>query len=163
MTNWKTASGLLANLKQEFEDARLLLEDEALPGKQRSVTMATGVAAQPFLSQLLDGLRNQCHNLTCNVVAIRNEFFGETITVAGLVTGGDIIRQLKGRPLGDVLLLPRVMLRYEGDVFLDDVTVETVEKELGIPVQVVQDDGYELLNAIIGGDRRAEGGSCSGR
>ena len=155
--------GLLANLKQEFEDARLLLEDEALPGKQRSVTMATGVAAQPFLSQLLDGLRNQCHNLTCNVVAIRNEFFGETITVAGLVTGGDIIRQLKGRPLGDVLLLPRVMLRYEGDVFLDDVTVETVEKELGIPVQVVQDDGYELLNAIIGGDRRAEGGSCSGR
>ena len=62
-----------------------------------------------------------------------------------------------------MLLLPRVMLRYEGDVFLDDVTVETVEKELGIPVQVVQDDGYELLNAIIGGDRRAEGGSCSGR
>lgn len=141
--------GLLANLKQEFEFA---LEDFSGMSEERSVTLITGTAAHPFLDELLDELRIKCHNLTCNVVPIRNDFFGHTINVAGLVTGGDIIRQLKGKQLGSELIMPNVMLRHETNVFLDDVTVEDVERELNVKVTVIPNDGYELLNAIIGSD-----------
>ena len=120
--------------------------------EERSVTLITGTAAHPFLDELLDELRIKCHNLTCNVVPIRNDFFGHTINVAGLVTGGDIIRQLKGKQLGSELIMPNVMLRHETNVFLDDVTVEDVERELNVKVTVIPNDGYELLNAIIGSD-----------
>ena len=77
----------------------------------------------------------------------------ETIDVAGLVTGGDIIRQLRGQNLGDALLIPAVMLRHEGDIFLDDVSVEDLERELGVPVIPVNNDGYELLEAVLGSDK----------
>ena len=82
--------------------------------------------------------------------AIRNDFFGERITVSGLVTGRDLINQMKGRiPCGE-LLFPSVMLRSEGDVFLDDVSVEEVERQLGVKARPVPNDGFELLEAIIG-------------
>ena len=90
LTSWKRR-GLMASLKQEFLDA---LEDFVPPASSRKVTLATGVAAHPFLDTLLDELRQRCHNLTCNVVPIVNDFFGDTITVAGLVTGGDLLKQL---------------------------------------------------------------------
>jgi Fe-S oxidoreductase, related to NifB/MoaA family len=141
--------GLMANLKLEFEQA---LEDFEQPAGGRRVTVATGTAAHPFLNELLDELRRKCHNLTCEVVPVVNDFFGHTINVAGLITGGDIIRQLKGRNLGDELILPNVMLRHEADVFLDDVTVDDLKKELDTKVTVIPNDGYELLNAIIGSD-----------
>ena len=72
--------------------------------------------------------------------------------VAGLVTGGDIIRQLKGKELGDVLLLPSAMLRQEGDVFLDDVSLDDLRRDLCIEVVPVRNDGYELLEAVVGSD-----------
>lgn len=81
---------------------------------------------------------------------IRNDFFGPKITVAGLVTGQDLIAQLKGKPLGERLLLPDSMLRYHQNVFLDDVTVEEVEEALGVPLQFVEQDGFQLLDAIVG-------------
>jgi putative radical SAM enzyme (TIGR03279 family) len=142
--------GLMANLKQEFEQA---LEDFEAPTEPRRVTIITGVAAHPFLDSLLDGLRIKCHNLTCNVIPIVNNFFGHTINVSGLVTGGDILEQLKGHDLGDELLLPSVMLRREGDIFLDDVSLKDIEREFAIKVVPVPNDGYELLNAIIGSDK----------
>ena len=77
-------------------------------------------------------------------------FFGETITVAGLVTGGDLIHQLKGRELGERLLIPANMLRSGERVFLDDVSVDDVERQLGVPVTAVEQDGYELLDAMCG-------------
>ena len=123
--------GLMASLKQEFLDA---LEDFVPPASSRKVTLATGVAAHPFLDTLLDELRQRCHNLTCNVVPIVNDFFGDTITVAGLVTGGDLLKQLRGRELGDALLLPDVMLRREGDIFLDDVSLEELSEALQIQI-----------------------------
>ena len=82
------------------------------------------------------------------MIAVRNEFFGGAIDVAGLVTGGDIIRQLKGR-VGDRLLIPEVMLRYGGVSFLDDVTPAQVEQELGVPLTVVASDGASLLDAMM--------------
>ena len=137
--------GLIANFREEFSFA---LEDFAGDEKKRSCTLVTGVAFAPFLEELLDALRRKCHNLTCNVAPIRNEFFGESINVAGLVTGQDILRQLEGAPLGERLLLPSTMLRHEGDVFLDDVSLEELGQRLGVPVTVVPDDGGELLRLI---------------
>ena len=139
--------GLMASLKQEFLDA---LEDFVPPVSARKVTLATGVAAHPFLDTLLDELRQRCHNLTCNVVPIVNDFFGDTITVAGLVTGGDLLKQLQGRELGDALLLPDVMLRREGDIFLDDVSLEELSEALQIQIITVPNDGYALLDAVVG-------------
>ena len=139
--------GLMASLKQEFLDA---LEDFIPPASSRKVTLATGVAAHPFLDTLLDELRQRCHNLTCNVVPIVNDFFGDTITVAGLVTGGDLLKQLRGRELGDALLLPDVMLRREGDIFLDDVSLEELSEALQIQIITVPNDGYALLDAVVG-------------
>ena len=139
--------GLMASSKQEFLDA---LEDFVPPASARKVTLATGVAAHPFLDTLLDELRQRCHNLTCNVVPIVNDFFGDTITVAGLVTGGDLLKQLQGRELGDALLLPDVMLRREGDIFLDDVSLEELSEALQIQIITVPNDGYALLDAVVG-------------
>lgn len=141
--------GLLASLKQEFCDA---LEDFMQPKGQRHVTLATGVAAAPFLNTLLDELRRKCNNLTCSVVPIVNHFFGDTITVAGLVTGGDLLKQLKGKPLGDALLLPDVMLRREGDIFLDDLSLEELSEALQVKIVTVPNDGYALLDAVTGSD-----------
>lgn len=139
--------GLMASLKQEFEQALEYFEE---PAKKRRVTIVTGMAVFPFLNGLLDGLRIKCHNLTCNVIPIVNDFFGHTINVSGLVTGGDILKQLNGIDLGDELILPSVMLRREGDVFLDDVSLEDISRTLNIQVVTVPNDGYELLNAILG-------------
>ena len=84
-----------------------------------------------------------------DVYAIENDFFGPSITVAGLVTGRDLIAQLRGKDLHGRLLIPSVMLRAEGDVFLDDVSREDVERELGVRLIVVSNDGAALLDAII--------------
>ena len=83
---------------------------------------------------------------------IRNDFFGHQITVSGLITGRDLIAQLQDKPLGERLLLPSSMLRYHQNVFLDDVTVEQVEQALGVPLTFVEQDGFALLDAILGVD-----------
>ena len=138
--------GMLRSLITEFQ-AALRLEDD--PVKASPFTMATGVSARPFLQKLLDqaaaklGIRGQ-------VAAIVNDFFGHTIDVAGLITGRDLMAQLKGRDLGDRLLIPVNMLRHGGDVFLDDATVPDVEQALGVPVTVVEQDGFDLLDAMLG-------------
>ena len=138
--------GLIANFREEFLFA---LEDVSGDEETHSGTRITGVSFAPFLEELLDGLRRKCHNLTCKVAAIRNDFFGESINVAGLVTGGDILKQLRGKELGGRLLVPDTMLRHEGDLFLDNVSLKDLERELGVPVSVVPDDGGELLKLIL--------------
>ncbi len=138
--------GMLRSLMAEFE-AGLRLEDggaEASP-----YTIATGVSARPFLQDLADRARERT-GVRGQVVAIENDFFGHTIDVAGLVTGGDLISQLRGKELGERLLIPANMLRSGENVFLDDVTTADVERELGVPVVPVPQDGYELLDAICG-------------
>ena len=138
--------GLIANFREEFLFA---LENVSGDEETHSGTLITGVSFAPFLEELLDGLRRKCHNLTCKVAAIRNDFFGESINVAGLVTGGDILKQLRGKELGGRLLVPDTMLRHEGDLFLDNVSLKDLERELGVPVSVVPDDGGELLKLIL--------------
>ncbi len=116
----------------------------------RKITSVTGEAAYPLIKNIFDISEEKWHNLKCNVVKIKNEFFGGKITVTGLVTGGDIIKQLSGLDLGEELLIPSAMLRFEGDKFLDDVTLSELEKSLNVKVRVVENDGYELLSALLG-------------
>jgi putative radical SAM enzyme (TIGR03279 family) len=141
--------GLMANLKQEFEAA---LSDFKAPKGKRHVTMITGTSVYKFMDTLLDELRIKCNNLTCNLIPIVNDFFGDTINVTGLITGKDIIKQLSGLDLGDELIVPNVMLRREGDIFLDDVSLEDLSKALNIQIVVSPNDGYELLNIVLGSD-----------
>ena len=92
----------------------------------------------------------KCGKIKGQVCAIRNDFFGHQINVAGLVTGGDLIAQLKGKDLGEKLLIPSNMLRHGETVFLDDITVADVECELNVKVIDVPQDGTELLYAMLG-------------
>ena len=137
--------GMLRSLIAEFE-AGLRLEDAAVEAS--AFTIATGVSAQPFLQALADQARRKL-GVCGEAAAIENDFFGHTIDVAGLVTGGDLIRQLQQRKLGKRLLIPVNMLRHGGDVFLDDLHVSDVETALGVPVTVVEQDGFDLLDAML--------------
>ena len=141
--------GMLRLLTEEFRRGLDLMEPEEMEGTT-PFTIATGVSAAPFLAKLVDMAREKYGGVRGQVRAIRNDFFGHTITVAGLVTGQDLIAQLKGQDLGERLLIPANMLRSGERVFLDDVSVEDVERELGVPVIPVTQDGYELLDAICG-------------
>ena len=140
--------GMLRSLMEEFRSGLRLSERPA--GKRRAA-LVTGVSCAPFLRELLGELRARYPEVEGAVYPIVNDFFGHTIDVAGLVTAGDLIRQLtphKGELPGR-LLLPVNMLRHGGDVFLDDLHVTDVERALGVKVRVVEQDGFDLLDAIL--------------
>ena len=145
MAQLENGVGLTALLFKEFREA--LAACEETPEGTR-MTIATGVAAAPLLRMLIDEAGKKWDNLHVDVMAVRNVFFGETITVAGLVTGRDLIRQLKGRT-APVLLIPDAMLRHEKDRFLDDVQPGDVERELGVELRVVPVDGAALLQELL--------------
>ncbi len=135
---------------------RLLEEEvaEALavhPGDDRcrEKTIATGMLAAPYLRRHADQIRQKYPGVNIKVLPVRNDFFGERITVAGLITGGDLICQLRGKALGDQLLLTENMLRSGEPVFLDDVTVKEVENALQIKVSIVESSGNDLVNKAI--------------
>ena len=142
--------GTVALLRDEFLAA---LEDTDSDNETHRATIATGVSIAPYLRELVDTAKKKFSGADWEVVPIVNDFFGHSITVAGLVTGGDIIRQLKGHNIkGRRLLIPQVMLRHGGDMFLDDVTPAQVEEALGVTLTAVPNDGYELLDALLGNE-----------
>lgn len=138
--------GLLRSLEQDFLSA-LGFADK--PAKYAPFTIATGVAAAPFLRELLAKAQAAFPGLDGQVIAVENDFFGHTIDVAGLLTGQDIAAQLKGKAEGRRVLIPLHMLRHGETVFLDDYTVERLSQELNAPVQVVGIDGGDLLDAML--------------
>ena len=138
--------GMLRLLEQEFLGAMGMEDPDAAP---TPFTIATGTAAAPFLQGLMDKAKAYFPRLDAQVQAVKNDFFGHTIDVAGLLTGQDIAAQLKGRVAGRRVLLPVHMLRHGETVFLDDYTVDRLSQELGSPVQIVGADGGELLDAIL--------------
>jgi len=144
--------GMIRLLTEEFE---LELED-AEPSQVKSEFVAvTGRSAAPFIENLLCKLQEKCDNIKGAVIAVPNDFFGESVDVAGLVTGGDILKTLReyGSEIPSRVLLPRNMLRVgddrDGGVFLDDVTVGQLERELGVVVRVVEQDGADLYRAML--------------
>lgn len=144
---YENGVGMLRSLIDEFSNA---LETAEYDGGERHVTIATGRCVYPVIKELSDSAAKRFNGLKCDVVPIRNDFFGETITVTGLITAQDLIAQLKGRDNGMELLISSAMLMQNSEIFLDDMTVSDVENELKIKIRVTQNDGYELLDAILG-------------
>lgn len=147
-SQYENGVGMLRSLIDEFEHACEMAEDEDV--KPCSTSIATGELAYKYICGLVENAEKKWHTINCMVYKIRNDFFGETITVTGLITGQDLIAQLKGKPLGDTLLLSASMVRKDDLVFLDDITVADVERELGVSVKIVENDGFELFDAISG-------------
>ncbi len=146
MSQLENGVGLVALLRAQFTES--LEECEITRAAGTDTVLATGVAAAPILRELVETACATIENIHARVVAIKNDFFGEQITVAGLVTGGDLRRQLQGTPCERVLI-PDCMLRHEGDRFLDDVTPEELAAELGARVEVISTDGGALFEALM--------------
>ena len=138
--------GMVRLLEEEVKEALAALPGDA---RSRSVTIATGVLAAPFLQEHAKKIQKKYPNVKIQVLTVYNRFFGEQITVAGLITGQDLISQLKRAELGDRLLLTTHMLKSGEPVFLDDVTVEEAEKTLQIKISIVESSGSDLVNNII--------------
>ena len=140
--------GLVPLLLSESDEA-ISLCDYILKEK-RNITIATGESAYPFIKAIVDKTEKKWDNLKCNVVAVKNNFFGGHINVAGLITATDLEEQLKGKDLGEELLIPSVMLRDGGDMFLDSVTLKELSQKLNIKITPVDNDGFQMLDKILG-------------
>ncbi len=142
--------GMWRLLEDEFSSA--LEDSDFVLTAERRITAVTGAAAYPLIKKLAESAENKYNNLRISVIQINNIFFGESVTVAGLLTGQDIISQLEGTALGEELIIPDSALRDGEEVFLDDVTVSDLSQRLGVPVTSCVADGYELLEKFLGGE-----------
>ena len=140
--------GLIAQLREDFREE--LDWREADDSIRRTVSIACGVSAAPYLRELMDEAQQKFPGVKVNVYPIVNDFFGELINVSGLIVGNDLINQMKNKPLGDALLISSAMLRFENDLFLDDVHIDDVKRKLNIEVLPINNDGVMLLNAVLG-------------
>ena len=145
-TQLENGVGMIRLLETEFRSALMLSEEpDGLP-----FSIATGVSAAPYFEKLLGMAKEKYGTIKGQVYAIENDFFGRSINVTGLITGQDLIKQLKGRALGERLLISQNMLRREEMDFLDDVTLEQASKELGVPIYPIEQDGFALWDAMAG-------------
>ena len=152
--------GMLRLLLEEFSEAfaevtggetgTLEVVAGSIAGTEKQeMSMATGLLAYPYINRMAEQMMEAFPQLKIHVYPITNEFFGEKITVSGLLTGQDILKQLKEKELGGRLLLPQNVLRSGETVFLDDLTVEELEKALQVPINIVKSSGYDLVNCIL--------------
>ena len=139
--------GLIASMAEEFDEAIKLIRPKK---RSRNVTLATGELAYPFIKSLAERLEKACDGVKLSVYPIKNNFFGGGVNVAGLVCGNDLIEQLAGKPIGDIITIPSVMLRDGEDIFLDDVTLTDAENRLGRKIIPINNDGYEFIESILG-------------
>ncbi len=139
--------GLWSLFKSEAQDA---LDNCDITPRARKISVATGTAAYPLIKELSDKINEKYPSVEIGVHKIENDFFGHLITVAGLITGNDIINQLKGKDLGTHLYIPSSMLRHENDKFLDDVTVDDLVTALDVTLVPVNNDGYEFVEKLLG-------------
>jgi len=163
--------GLIAQFKREFEEGIDQLDygffNEGsqpktesvkkarafeLENKLRNISIATGVSPYSYIKEMAETLKNRFKNLNINVYKIENNFFGKNVTVTGLLTGQDIIEQLKDKELGDELLISRSMLRSGEEVLLDDYTVRDLEQKLNVKISIVDNNGKDFIVKILGID-----------
>ena len=144
--------GMMRLLLTEFEDAMMQRKEKRMDhlSRSREVSMVTGRLAYPYILRMAQQMEQQIGGLKIHVYEIINYFFGERITVSGLLTGGDIKRQLSGKELGEVLLLPENILRSGEDVFLDDVRLPELEKALQVKIDIVKSSGYDFVSTVLG-------------
>lgn len=145
--------GMMRLLLNEFEEAMKELQEKISAGtldfSSREISMATARLAYPFIRDMAARMMEMVPGLMIHVYEIRNDFFGEMITVSGLLTGQDLIAQLTGKELGEALYLPQNVLRSGEEVFLDDVTVTEMEKALQVKVDIIKSSGRDFVNAVL--------------
>lgn len=138
--------GMIRLLTTEVHEALDELEGDE---EEEELSIATGKLAAVYLAGFLEEIKKKFPNRKVHLYPIRNDFFGEMITVAGLITGQDLIAQLKDKSLGSRLLLPECMFRSGEEVFLDDITRQEVENALQVPVNIVKSSGQDFVNAVL--------------
>ena len=138
--------GMMRLLETEVKERLAGLEGD---NREFTASVATGKLAAPFIQQYMKLIQEKFPNIKVNVYTIRNDFFGERITVSGLITGADLREQLKDRELGEKVLIPCNMLRSGEDVFLDDLTVDDIKEALGTELVVVDEPGADLVDCVI--------------
>ena len=142
---------MLRLLDTEVQEALHMVEEEFEgEAEPERISIATGLLAAPYLEKQAERIMKQYPQVEIRIFPIRNEFFGEQITVAGLITGQDLVKQLSGQDLGDRLLLPVCMFRSGEETFLDDMTREQVQNALQVPIHIVKSSGQDLVGAVLG-------------
>ncbi len=134
--------GMVRLLKEEISKT---LKKHGVVAKRGSFSIATGSLIYPVISDLTYRMHEYYPNISVMVYPIRNDFFGESVTVAGLLTGQDIVAQLRGRDLGERLYLPENLLRFNTKTLLDDMTLSDIEDALQVPVGIVKSDGAAFV------------------
>ena len=138
--------GMLRLLENEFEEAYEKVDGD---DRDRELSIATGFLAYPYIQKMASRIEEKYFNTQIHVYPIRNDFFGELITVSGLITGRDLIHQLQNQKLGDRLLLPCNMFRSQEEVFLDDITLAQVEDALQVRADIVKSSGQDFIDVIV--------------
>lgn len=151
--------GMLRLMIDEFqEEMKRRVKIDGFPDFRpgRELSIATGKLAFPYIQRMTRQMEETCPGLKIAVYPITNLFFGEMITVSGLLTGQDILAQLTGKPLGQCLLLPENVLRSGEDVFLDDYRLSELEKALQVPINIVKSSGSDFVESVLAAGERAE-------
>ncbi len=148
-TQIENGVGMLSSFSHEFRLMADTLTDEE-KSISRKVSVATGEASFEMFEKLLGELKTTAPNLEVTLHKVKNGFFGGAVTVAGLLTGRDLVNSLKGACLGEELYLSRTMLRAEGDLFLCGMAPCEVEEALGVKITFVENDGGEFLLKLLG-------------
>ncbi len=144
--------GMIRSMQDEIYDELVMLSEDGTLSieEKRRVSIVTGESAFNFISESAQMVCKAVDNLECNVYCAKNCFFGGGVTVAGLLTGSDLINALSGKDLGDELLIPSVMLRHEGDLFLDDMSIDELSEKLCVPIRTVENSGADFVDALLG-------------
>ena len=143
--------GMLRSMEDEIDAALADFDGFGMaPRTPRRVSVATGQAAYPYVCQWVEKAKRKFPMLSCTVHCVQNRFFGGNVTVAGLLTASDLLETLPSEPLGEVLLIPSAMLRHEGDLFLDGMSLEELTRKLGVAVVPIGNDGREFIEKLMG-------------
>lgn len=143
--------GLIRSMQTEFdlELCDICEYEKELLDVKRDISIATGAAAYNFICKLVEKLKEKCYNININVYKIENTFFGSNVTVAGLITGYDYTRVLKGKNLGEVLYIPACSLRSEGDLLLDSMSLDELSDALNVKIVPLPNDGAQFLRSLL--------------
>ncbi len=141
--------GMMTSMEEELEEELAYAAQEYDLSAKRELSLATGVAAYEYIRKLVAKIEKICYNTHIEVYRIENRFFGENITVAGLICGCDLIAQLEGKKLGAKLVIPSVMLRAGHDLFLDGISISELSEKLGVPVETNDCTGADFLRVLL--------------
>ncbi len=139
--------GMITKMGTEIVKYLETIDDDRL-NKTKKVSIATGSSAYKFIKEMSDRIMNKFKNIEINVYKIKNNYFGETITVSGLLTATDLIDQLQDKDLGETLYITRSMMKSDEEIFLDNVTLKQLEEKLNVEVVPCQNEGQDMVDKV---------------